>query len=370
MAAALDQIPESLWKVAVRRERIIAPLARREHVTIQQVEQAAKKLDLGTAMVFRLVARYRRQRRTSALIPERRGRKPGIHVLETKQEKLIKTVIEDIYLRPERPTIAALHREVRLASRQNTVSEPSYQTVRRRVLELDQRTLLEKRLGAKEAAQLLSPVQQGLQVSAPLELVQIDHTLVDVIVVDEIDREPIGRPWLTLAIDVATRMQTNPSSEKLPSEITAINKAYRDVLLSITSNSTLLGHVTSPQFQSFVDDILELLERQNHRQQMRCGKRWQNTSVSGQPRLSAIVVVDLILNAIPAADRQTRCNRHRRSLKLWTKILSSVPENEVRALKQSSRCWPAAIRGRFDHAWANHERTKPWWRTDPSTFRF
>ena len=35
---------------------------------------------------------------------------------------------------------------------------------------------------------------------------QIDHPLVDVIVVDEIDREPIGRPWLTLAVDVATRM--------------------------------------------------------------------------------------------------------------------------------------------------------------------
>jgi putative transposase len=33
--------------------------------------------------------------------------------------------------------------------------------------------------------------------------VQIDHTLVDVIVVDKLTREPIQRPWLTLAIDVA-----------------------------------------------------------------------------------------------------------------------------------------------------------------------
>ena len=39
----------------------------------------------------------------------------------------------------------------------------------------------------------------------PLSLVQIDHTLVDVIVVDAETREPIQRPWLTLAIDVATR---------------------------------------------------------------------------------------------------------------------------------------------------------------------
>jgi transposase InsO family protein len=39
----------------------------------------------------------------------------------------------------------------------------------------------------------------------PLERVQIDHTLVDVVIVDEGDRLPIGRPWLTLVIDVASR---------------------------------------------------------------------------------------------------------------------------------------------------------------------
>jgi transposase InsO family protein len=37
-------------------------------------------------------------------------------------------------------------------------------------------------------------------------VVQIDHTSVDVIVVDERDRLPLGRPCLTLAIDVATRV--------------------------------------------------------------------------------------------------------------------------------------------------------------------
>jgi putative transposase len=39
-------------------------------------------------------------------------------------------------------------------------------------------------------------------------VVQIDHTLVDVVIVDELKRLPLGRPWLTLAIDVASRMVT------------------------------------------------------------------------------------------------------------------------------------------------------------------
>ncbi|WP_281241897.1 hypothetical protein [Celeribacter baekdonensis] len=37
----------------------------------------------------------------------------------------------------------------------------------------------------------------------PLEVVQIDHTLADIILVDQVERKPLARPWVTLAIDVA-----------------------------------------------------------------------------------------------------------------------------------------------------------------------
>jgi transposase InsO family protein len=39
-----------------------------------------------------------------------------------------------------------------------------------------------------------------------LGIVQIDHTLVDIVVVDEVLRESMGRPWITVAIDIATRV--------------------------------------------------------------------------------------------------------------------------------------------------------------------
>jgi putative transposase len=43
-------------------------------------------------------------------------------------------------------------------------------------------------------------------VDEPLGVIQIDHTPLDLILVDDIHRLPVGRPWLTLAIDVYTRM--------------------------------------------------------------------------------------------------------------------------------------------------------------------
>jgi len=36
--------------------------------------------------------------------------------------------------------------------------------------------------------------------------VQIDHTPVDLVLVDDVHRRPVGRPWITLAIDVYSRM--------------------------------------------------------------------------------------------------------------------------------------------------------------------
>jgi hypothetical protein len=44
-----------------------------------------------------------------------------------------------------------------------------------------------------------------LEANTALELIQIDHTLADVMIVDSNHRRSIGRPWLSLAIDVATR---------------------------------------------------------------------------------------------------------------------------------------------------------------------
>ena len=72
---------------------------------------------------------------------------------------------------------------------------------------MDARTVIRRRDGAKKAREKLGPLRvSSLQPQRPMEVVQIDHTLVDVIVVDRENRQPIGRPWLTLAVDIKTRM--------------------------------------------------------------------------------------------------------------------------------------------------------------------
>ncbi|MGA9661622.1 MAG: integrase, partial [Pseudomonas alloputida] len=60
--------------------------------------------------------------------------------------------------------------------------------------------------GAESADQKYGAKPGKILLSHPLERVQIDHTVVDCILVDEETRSPLFRPWVTLLIDVYTRV--------------------------------------------------------------------------------------------------------------------------------------------------------------------
>lgn len=82
---------------------------------------------------------------------------------------------------------------------------PGRKAVRARIAARDPMAVAKSRLGSHDAHATQAPSVKGLVVSRPLEAVQIDHALVDLIVVSGSTRKPIGRPWITVAIDVYTR---------------------------------------------------------------------------------------------------------------------------------------------------------------------
>ncbi len=141
----------------------------------------------------------------STLLPARCGRREGTQLLQPEVEHLIRAGIRDVYLKPERPTATYLAGSIRGACRAAGLPEPSDRAIRARVARIDAETLLQARHGSA-AARCFRPAGTGREAGAPLDLVQTDHTLADVVLVDATRREPIGRPWLTLMIDVATRM--------------------------------------------------------------------------------------------------------------------------------------------------------------------
>lgn len=198
---------EADWLLALKRESVIAPLAAQSKVGVRRVDEAALQLGLGRSVVYDLLKRYRQRSQTSSLLPGKRGREPKVPVLKQVHEQLLSSCIQDFYLKPERPRLAALVLEVRRRFAEQDLPAPNYRTICKRVETLDLRLATAKRKGSKKARELLGPVAiSTLQPERPMDVLQIDHTPVDVIVVDQQNRRPIGRPWLTLAIDVRTRM--------------------------------------------------------------------------------------------------------------------------------------------------------------------
>ncbi len=83
---------------------------------------------------------------------------------------------------------------------------PSLKALRARVLARSLRERVKSREGAAAAGNRFRQVKPGLRTERPLQVVQIDHTKVDVMLVNDVTRACIGRPWLTLVLDVHTRV--------------------------------------------------------------------------------------------------------------------------------------------------------------------
>jgi putative transposase len=204
MKPTIDSPSDADWDIASHREVALKVLL--ETSSPAAVAEVAADLGLSSAMVYRLLAVYRRNPSTSSLLPNRGGRVSGARLLSADVETIIQTLISGYYLKRQRPRVADLHRQIILQCRKAKLVPPSYKAVWVRVNSIDLALTARKREGAKAARDRFAPVKKGLAPKHPLELVQIDHTLADIMVVDEIERRSIGRPWLTLIIDVATRM--------------------------------------------------------------------------------------------------------------------------------------------------------------------
>ncbi len=195
------------WATAKRRAEVIrALLAQGGGFTERATVQAAiTELGIGRTTLYRLIARFRAAEVTSALLPAPRGRPVNALSLDAERERIIADEIEAFYLRAERPRLSGLVERIAARCRQAQLPIPNWRTISRRVRSIDPIRRATKRHDTA-ALQNIVPVPGEFSAARPLDVVQIDHTPVDVFVVDAETRQGMTRPWLTLAIDVHTRM--------------------------------------------------------------------------------------------------------------------------------------------------------------------
>ena len=197
--------PDAAWNLAVQRAAIIGPLAE-SRMGGFAVYEAAEQLGISRGRVYFLVRLWREgQGAASDLVPGISSGGRGGTRLPPEVEALVRDMIRKHYLTKQRKTVAAVHREIVRRCRLHGLPAPSLNAVRRRIAMLDSRTEIVSREGSEAARSLQSAGGDVPTILEVLEQVQIDHTVVDLIVVDEQHRLPIGRPYVTVAIDVRSR---------------------------------------------------------------------------------------------------------------------------------------------------------------------
>lgn len=139
------------------------------------------------------------------LLSSFRGVRPGHSWLDPKVQKNIATAVEEVHAKREHPSKRQVWLRVAELCHLQGLRAPHYNTVCIHIDKLVTPEIRRRRLGGDIAHALYAPAYAGIQVSLPLEVVQIDHAEIDLIVVHPETRQSIGRPWITLAIDVCTR---------------------------------------------------------------------------------------------------------------------------------------------------------------------
>lgn len=174
--------------------------------TTEDIDKVAKFLGKSRATVYRWLDNYRKNGSISALL-----RKPredvGSSRLDARVEQITSKHIRTSYLTENRRSMASVAKDIKEECLAQKLAPPDASTVRARIYALDPKLVAEKRYGKKYADERYNPLMGSFpNANYPLAVVQIDHTPMDVIVVDEIWRKAIQRPYLTIAMDVYSKM--------------------------------------------------------------------------------------------------------------------------------------------------------------------
>ncbi|WP_173175341.1 Mu transposase C-terminal domain-containing protein [Pseudomonas tohonis] len=169
------------------------------------ISYAISKLRVSRSYLFKLSKQYDAEAGYVSLLPRKRGRQPKESRLSEAVEEIIKESIDAGY-HGAAASISGVWRAVEKECIKKQESVPSQTAVRARIKERSEREMHIKKYGSDSASQIFQARPGKKETHRPLEFVQMDHTLVDVILVDDERREPLGRPWLTVIIDIHTRI--------------------------------------------------------------------------------------------------------------------------------------------------------------------
>lgn len=197
---------EEAWAIANSRYTIIKPILE-DRCNGALIKQIARENKVSISTLYRWIEKYDTTGLVSSLMNHNRNGGKGKYRLAPEVDLIIEETIQKEYLTSQRKPLSKVYQSVVSSCRRAGLETPHPNTVRNRVRQLADYTRLRFRYGKAIADEQLAPLEGNFPgADFPLAVVQVDHTKLDLILVDDVHRQSIGRPWITMAIDVFSRM--------------------------------------------------------------------------------------------------------------------------------------------------------------------
>ena len=201
---------------AAIRERIPAcalpklkPMIERLYEQIQREDSSEFKrfLKPSAPTVREWIRTYKRNGNMSYSVVDKRGIKKASKRINTKANDVIDDMLAKHYLKLRGESARSTHRFLRLEiqainkNEQQDLKCPSLSTLNRRISELPKMVVDRHRYGTAYAKNKWRYSMNGDQSTRIMERVEVDHTMLDIWVLDPLSGLPLGRPWVTILID-------------------------------------------------------------------------------------------------------------------------------------------------------------------------
>jgi len=202
----ISLISDAEWEKIDKKYAAIEPCLKSKHKNPKDVKDRAKELGVNFNTVYRWIREYNETGTKSSLIPKisQRGGK-GKGRVDEKAEAIISDAINNIFLNPQKYPLKTVYREIVDKCKNAKLTIPHINTVRSRINSINPKDIARQRENktVRETRGMPNKFPFG---NFPLDVVEIDHTKLDVVLVDETHRKEIGRPYITVAVDVYSRM--------------------------------------------------------------------------------------------------------------------------------------------------------------------
>lgn len=201
----LEGVSEEILACATARYEALQPHILSGVLSSGDAHQLARQLKTSVRTLRRWLQRYKGHGDLTAFIDRTPGLRQGQRALAREVEAIIQFAVTRKLETSGNCTVRSVYESIRGDCQAIGHPAPAASTVLTRIKsQKSNPSILPTEVGRKvrERARF---VRGSAGVARALERVEIDHTLVDTHIVDRLDGKPIGRPWLTIAIDVGTR---------------------------------------------------------------------------------------------------------------------------------------------------------------------